>query len=66
MIKFIKKKHVHEDKPDAKFVIYYSVSDIVLGFLLIGLVSFFVVNYVQRPENLGYTPGNCVRTFFNR
>ncbi len=47
MLKFVHKKHMHKDRPEAKFVIYYSVSDIVLGLLLIILVSFFAVNYVR-------------------
>lgn len=47
MFKFVHKKHMYKDKPAAKFVIYYSISDIVLGILLIAFVSFFAVSYVQ-------------------
>lgn len=47
MFKFVHKRHMHKNRPEAKFVIYYSVSDIVLGFLLIVFVAFFTVNYVR-------------------
>lgn len=48
MFKFVEKKHVYKDRPEAKFVIYYSVPDIILGILLMGLVLFFAWNYVQN------------------
>lgn len=47
MIKFVHKKHIHKNRPEAKFVIYYSVADIVLGILLISLTFFFAINYVR-------------------
>lgn len=47
MLKFIHKKHIHKNVGTKAFVIYYSVSDIVLGFLLIVLVGFFIYNYLQ-------------------
>jgi hypothetical protein len=55
MIKFINKKHINKDKTGTKLVIYYSVSDIVLGIILLILVGFFIDNYLN--ENL-YPPKN--------
>jgi hypothetical protein len=48
MIKFIHKKHIHKAPNVKAFIIYYSVSDIILGFLLIVLVAFFIYNYLQN------------------
>ena len=59
MLKFIHKKHMHKNRPEAKFVIYYSVSDIVLGFLLVVLVGFFAISYLQdhlNPSTGVYSP----------
>lgn len=36
----------------SKLVIYYNVSDIVLGIMLLGLVAFFIHNYLST--SLGY------------
>ncbi len=47
MIKFIHKKHINKNSNLKSFVIYYSISDIVLGFLLTVLVAFFIYNYVK-------------------
>ncbi len=47
MIKFIHKKHADLNPKTDKFVIYYSVLDIVLGFLLMVLVAFFIYNYLS-------------------
>lgn len=46
MIKFIHKKHAHLNPNTGKFVVYYNLSDIVLGFLLVILVAFFIYNYL--------------------
>jgi hypothetical protein len=47
MIKFIHKKHIRQDSHIKGLVIYYSLSDIVLGFFLVVLVSFFIFNYLE-------------------
>ena len=47
MINFIHRKHIHESTHVRGIVIYYSLSDIVLGFLLIVLVSFFIFSYLR-------------------
>ena len=52
MIKFIHKKHFHKPTGGYKFIIYYDMSEIVLGVLLVSLVGFFVYNYLQN--NLAY------------
>ncbi len=46
MIKFLHKKHIHYSDKSSRLVIYYSVSDIVLGTLLMILVAFFVNDYL--------------------
>lgn len=48
MIKFIHKKHIQEHKGDSKFVIYYNVSDIFLGTILLALVVFFIHDYLSH------------------
>ena len=48
MIKFVHKKHLKKILPNSKFVIYYSFSEIMLGFLLIILTIFFSINYIQN------------------
>ena len=57
---------MHKNRPEAKLVIYYSVSDIVLGLLLIALVGFFAVSYLQEhlspaPEAVYQAPLNASR-----
>ena len=47
MIKFIHKKHINQSSQNAKIVIYYSISDIVLGIVLMALVAFFIYNYLE-------------------
>ena len=57
MIKFVNKKYIRLDSKTSHFTIYYSVSDIVLGILLIGLVSIFICNYwttVINPKPTKY------------
>ncbi|MDE2312305.1 MAG: hypothetical protein KGJ93_04455 [Patescibacteria group bacterium] len=58
MVKFVHKRYQHKTPP-AKLVIYYSLSDIVLGILLVGLVAFFVVSYV-RDHSIGVI-AECLR-----
>ena len=48
MIKFINKKHIHTEKDPYKIVIYYSVSDIFLGTILMALVIFFIHDYLSH------------------
>jgi hypothetical protein len=47
MIKFVHKKHIKNAKPVGKIVIYYSLSDIVLGGLLVSLTIFFTSFYIK-------------------
>lgn len=47
MIKFIHKNHIHQDAHTKALIIYYSLSDIVLGLLLVVLVGFFIYNYLE-------------------
>ena len=61
MIKFIHKKHIHKDPQIKGLAIYYSLSDIILGSLLIVLVAFFIYNYLEfsyQKINTGYTVTN--------
>jgi hypothetical protein len=55
MIKFIHKKHMQKEN-GSKFVIYYNVSDIVLGVMLLSLVAFFIHNYISTSLN---SENNC-------
>ena len=48
MFKFIRKKHIREDNSGSKIVIYYSVSDIFLGAILLILVIFFIHDYLSH------------------
>ena len=48
MIKFIHKRHIHENHKTNKIVIYYSAPDIILGSLLMILVVFFIHDYLSR------------------
>ena len=57
MLKFIHKKHIYKMPNTKALVIYYNLSDIVLGFLLVVLVAFFIYNYLEfsfRIPNTGY------------
>lgn len=47
MIKFIHKKHINKHPRTAKVVIYYSLSEILLGLLLVALSIFFIYNYLD-------------------
>jgi hypothetical protein len=47
MVKFIHKKHVQHTAHGNALVIYYSLSEIILGILLIGLVTFYIVAYLK-------------------
>ena len=55
MFKFVHKKHIYHNRPEAKFVIYYSASDIVLGLLLIIIVTFLTINYIKYNIPQGQT-----------
>ncbi len=46
MIKFIRKKHVKEHE-DGVIKIYYSISDVLLGTVLMILVLFFINHYIS-------------------
>jgi hypothetical protein len=46
MLKFLHKKHIYKNLKNSKLTIYYSISDIFLGSLLIILVLFFIYNYL--------------------
>lgn len=57
MIKFVHKKHISKARSGNKAVVYYSVSDIVLGVVLWALVAFFVISYLNvnlHPKQTGY------------
>lgn len=45
MIKFLHKKHIGKSH-GARVVIYYSLSDIILGLMLVALVIFFIHDYL--------------------
>ena len=55
MFKFIHKNHIHKDPHTKALVIYYNISDIVLGFLLIVLVAFFIYNYLETSFHTAAT-----------
>jgi hypothetical protein len=48
MIKFIKKKHIREEGHGGNIVIYYSILDIFLCVILLGLVAFFIQYYISH------------------
>ncbi len=47
MIKFLHQKQLEKKLSPGKIVIYYSFTQIVMGVLLIGLISFYVYSYWQ-------------------
>ena len=47
MFKFVKRSHYQKGGHSGQIVITYSVSEIVIGFLLIGLVGFYVYQYLK-------------------
>ena len=51
MIKFIHKKHIHENHKNKKLIIYYSGLDVFLGSLLMILVLFFIHDYLSHTLN---------------
>lgn len=65
MVKFLHKKHIYKNPQTKSLVIYYNLSDIILGFLLVVLVAFFIFNYLkfsfQRPNITGI-PVGVIRT----
>ncbi len=48
MIKFRHKKHLNSTKEKGKILIYYSISDIFLGAVLMALVVFFMNDYLSH------------------
>jgi hypothetical protein len=56
MIKFIHKKHINQDVEKGKIIIYYNVSDIVLGIILLALVAFYMHDYLSHALRSG---SNC-------
>jgi hypothetical protein len=48
MLKFVHRKHFNKIKGQAKIVVYYSLSEIILGVLLIMLASFFAMDYLKN------------------
>jgi hypothetical protein len=61
MIKLVHKKHMQKGSHGTKLVIYYSVSDIVLGILLLVLTGFFIYNYVGN--SLGWKNGQSQQLY---
>lgn len=55
MIKFKHKKHMQEGKGEARVVIYYNISDIFLGLVLLVLVFFFIHDYLSHRLGWNYT-----------
>lgn len=51
MFKFIKKEHYNRGDHHGQIVITYSVSEIIMGLLLVTLVTFYIYNYLS--SNLG-------------
>ncbi len=51
MIKFIHKKHPNGDVAKGNIIIYYSVSDIILGAMLLALTVFFMHDYLSHSLN---------------
>ena len=52
MIKFIHKKHINPDKENGKIIIYYNVTDIFLGTVLLILVVFFIHDYLSHVPGI--------------
>ncbi len=48
MLKFVHRKHFNKLKGEAKIVVYYSLSEIILGLLLVVLVTFFAMDYLKN------------------
>ena len=57
MIKFIHKKHLHAKKESGKIVVYYNVTDIFLGIILMALVVFFIHDYLSHNLEHSYNGG---------
>ncbi len=47
MIEF-RRKEKQENTPSNKLIIYYSISDIFLGIILMALVAFFINDYLSH------------------
>lgn len=48
MFKFVKNTHMEKTRNKNKIVITYSVSEIILGILLVAMVSFYIYNYLTN------------------
>lgn len=61
MVKFLHKKHINKGKGAGRVVIYYSLSDIFLGVILVALSIFFMNDYLShtiwasKSQNSNYT-----------
>lgn len=51
MIKFVKREHYKQGSHKAKIVITYSLSEIILGTLLVAMTSFYIYNYLSTNLN---------------
>jgi hypothetical protein len=47
MLKFVKKEHYKKGDHKGKIIITYSVSEIIIGILLVTLVGFYIYNYLD-------------------
>ncbi|MEI7765354.1 MAG: hypothetical protein WCI93_02090, partial [bacterium] len=54
---FIQKKYINGENKKGQITIYYSISDIFIGIMLIGLVAFFINDYLSH--SLGKKQSNC-------
>ena len=62
MFKFVKNTHMKKPHNKNKIIITYSISEIILGILLVAMVSFYIYNYLTNafnppPKNL---PGSMM------
>ncbi len=57
MLKFVHRRHFNKIK-EARIVVYYSLSEIILGLLLVVLVTFFALDYLKN--NLSEGKSNVV------
>lgn len=51
MFTFVKNTHMDKPHNKNKIVITYSVSEIILGILLVAIVSFYIYNYLTNAFN---------------
>jgi len=59
MIKFVHRKHMNKRVESHKLVIYYSYSEIILSVVYLGMIGFFLYNYLQykfyKPAQMSYS-----------